>query len=259
MKCVPNTRRGNWIRDGLEDGSLSADRVLQYIEQESNHKVVRQAAHDLVRYSSCDVTDEFKIVIQLYERFQQGFLSNAGAVLAGILDVGDRRINTLLRFSRRTMTRWEVHEFTRTDGSEIHAASVEFFLEWLLELNPGQDNERLRLISSSLMLMLLNDTTGWVVDQDDTLQVGVKEPVCPVHRRFEDYLPTVEKVLSKVLVKHGEPEIIKAALTAWRVHVKRARTLRLEIEAAVPASASRAKPGPTRRPIKKTARFFEWA
>ena len=260
MNAPTQLRLSNWIRVELEAGSLSIKEALRYVEGEPNFQLARQASHDLVRYSPCDALDEFHIVLLLIERYRQNRLANAGAVLAGLLDLGERRINAVLRSSRKTMTRKEMHEFTRIHGSEIQASTVEFYLEWLLELTPGRDRERLRLVASSLMLMLLNDTTGWVVDQHDTVQVGARGAFSPVRRRFEDYLPTVEKVLSKILEKRDEPEIVQA-LSAWRLHVEKARTLRLEIEAVSlsPATATSTRLPLSHQPRKKEILLSVWA
>lgn len=235
----------NLLRKKLEANGISTAWLTHYIKWEPNYKLVQSAVRDFVRYSGCNALDEFKGVRQILALHASGELENPGAVLAGLLSIGDRRINAILRLSRSSLSVQDVHEFTRIHEPSLNAATVEYYIDWLTELDRMADKRRFQLVCSALHLAVLHDENGWVHDRDEAQQIGFRDVFSPLKIAFEDYLPAVEKALSCIRGPKGCEEAVRATLLAWQLHAEVARELRKEpqIDRAIPGSAATVESG----------------
>jgi hypothetical protein len=210
----------------IRRNQVSPKHLLKFVKWEPNLKLVQQATRDYLTYRSCTVLDEFKGVREIVELLENNQLENPGAVVAGLLSMGDRRINTVLRILRSRLSAADIREFSRVHPPQLHAPSIEFCIDWLFELQSRKDSQRFNVVCAALNLMVRHDETGCVSDRVDDLQIGLRqcEPLTSV--RFEDYLPKLESSFKSLGTisecRYGTHSMI----AAWQDHAQIAEELR---------------------------------
>jgi hypothetical protein len=210
----------------LQQNSVSASWLQHFIRWEPNFRLVQRATRDYVYHRSCNVLEEFRGVQEIITLYEQQMLTSPGAVLAGLLSIGDRRINAVVRVFRVDLSLPDVREFTRIHEPQLSAPTIEFYLNWMHELTAKKDAKKFDLVCSKLHQMVLHDESGQVSDADETSRVGFRGPFKTLLVPFEDYLLRVEGVL---LSSHSHAEFSKVyqpMLNAWRSHAQRASELR---------------------------------
>src|SRR5262245_11418648 len=87
----------------------------------------------------------------IIDLIKDGHLAKPGAAFGGLLNLGDRRVVRLLLPLRDELERKAVNDVAKANSGVIHAAAVEFYLDWLETI--GNDNDDLfGAVASGLML-----------------------------------------------------------------------------------------------------------
>ncbi len=197
---------------------LPPESLLPFIQYEPNAKLTYKATHQFIRRKSCSLADEFEGVQQVITLYNQGQIENAGAALAGLLSLGDRRVNALLRVLRSRFEQPTIHEFTRIHPSTLKAATIEFYFDWLFELQANGNLETLNTVCSSMTVMLFHDESGLVEDHSEIECVGFKKPKTSC-TTFDHYFANLEPALMKLreYAANSNPAI-EVMVNTWYDH-----------------------------------------
>ncbi|MDA0273157.1 MAG: hypothetical protein O3C68_07885 [Proteobacteria bacterium] len=205
---------------------VSPMHLLKFVRWEPNLRLVQQATRDYLAYRSCTVLDEFKGVREIVELLENNQLENPGAVVAGLLSMGDGRINTVLRILRSRLSAADIRQFSRIHSRQLHAASIEFYIDWLFELQSRKDSQRYKVVCAALNLMVRHDEMGCVDDRIDHSQIGLRQCGSLTTVRFEDYLPKLESSFRSLGTLSECRSSTHSMISTWQDHAQIADELR---------------------------------
>jgi prepilin signal peptidase PulO-like enzyme (type II secretory pathway) len=143
-----------------------------------------------------------------------------GAMLAGLLMLGDRRVVDLLRESWRRLSPEGRRPLTDATSSCAYAAVVDFYLEWL-EGRPDEGD--VGSIAGALARIALNSTPSLVLDVErdlpTTAVVGEGRPPVRILTRWTipEYGRTMAPRLRALVAREQEPRVLPLVLEAWGI------------------------------------------
>ncbi|MEM7364777.1 MAG: hypothetical protein AAF525_12195 [Pseudomonadota bacterium] len=201
--------------------------LLPFVIFEPHRSLAADSVADYLRHRHCDVTDEFAGVHEIIGILANEFTVNKGAVLAGLVSVGDRRINAVARAARQLLKPIDIRDFARVQSNSIKSSSVEFCLDWLVELN--QDCSRLAIndLSCAIQLMAIHDQVGAVEDVTENNYVGLGPTQVLQFKPFEGYFAEIKPILRYLASRDGFSEAIQNIIEVWESHREDAQDLRL--------------------------------
>ncbi len=212
-------------------GVVSSASLLPFVIFEPNRKLVSQAVCDFLMHRNCHLDDEFAGVHEVVEILVSNQAVNKGAILAGLVALGDRRVNAVARAARHLLTAEDIRSFSRYHINRIRSSSVEFCLDWLIELNQGADRLVVTDLGCALMLMVFHDELGLVEDLSEINYVGFKNTKVLQTKTFERYFSEIMPTLEYLKNCEGFETVIQAVIDAWRDHESKAAKLRAHAEA----------------------------
>jgi hypothetical protein len=216
------------FKDEVLGKQLPVDVLLPFAYFEPHHRLVSLAVKTYLESAMAGNADQLKPVAMLVAAIKSSIPVNPGALLAGIVQLGDRRFNAMARTARDVLDVQQIRMFARTQCTTITAASVEFHLDWLLHLHSVGGAESISYIASSLMLMTFHDETGIVMDCS-----RVPAHVAPQghdniksYQNFEDYLSEVLPAMERIHSMSRHTRILGEMVLMWQNHCKEAFKLR---------------------------------
>jgi hypothetical protein len=211
-------------------GNLPAACLLAFIRFDPHPRLVCRAARNYLQYHIREVEKEFAGVDDLVRIMTDDETANRGAVLAGLVSMGDRRINAVVRAARRPLSGSDIKSFSRVSLPELSASSVEFCLDWLIELSQNYCKEHVDDIALMLMLLADQDQRG-VIEESLDLEFeaeGSRKTRNIQVRNFEDYFSEIRPVLDYLHRCDGFELIIGKVIEVWETHSAEAQALRMK-------------------------------
>lgn len=203
----------------VESGDLEPGGLLPLIRLEPHPSLVATLVIHYLRACNAGAGDEFAGVRELTYLVTEGLAANRGAVFAGLVRFGDRRITGAARAARGVLGVNDIREFARTHVAGLHAASIEFCLDWLLQLESTSGRSAFAHVASILTMMVVEDAQGIVIDTNNHVgPFGFRTVPEQVTKRFEDYLEEVMPVLRHIERTTQHPEVIENVIGMWREH-----------------------------------------
>jgi hypothetical protein len=124
--------------DHARSGLLRSDVLVQFLRLESERGIVAEAAFDAARIDVPAPDSETRGADYVLELVVTGSVVNPGAALAGLLALASDNVNAKLRLLRPALALCEADaalaEMSRHAREHVHAATVEFWLEWMESL-----------------------------------------------------------------------------------------------------------------------------
>ncbi|HIG39335.1 MAG: hypothetical protein ABGY96_09680 [bacterium] len=216
----------NDVLEEVLSGSLPTKCLLVFVSFEPNSRLVCEATREYLINRNCDIGEEFAAVDDLVAVLGDCDTANRGAVLAGLLSLGDRRINAVVRAARQTLTASDVKNFSRVHLPELRSSTVEFCLDWLIELSQNYCKGEVYDIALALMLMVDNDETGEIEDISEIEYVGFKGTKILKTKTFESYCYEIHPILTYLQQRDGFEVIIGKVTEIWDAHRGKARVFR---------------------------------
>lgn len=216
------------ILDQVRDHRWGQNVLLTFIYYEPHHRLVARAVKDYLEISFLMSLDPLQVVSKLMRVVSKKIAVNSGAVLAGVVQIGDRRFNGIARIARRTLDKSEIRDFSRTHFSSICAPAVEFCIDWMAELMHADDDASYNYVATSMMLVVFHDQTGVVRDYAGEsgayMTPGVE--IQPVYQNFEDYFREVSPVFEGIRASDGDSPMVNKLINMWKDHCEDAHELR---------------------------------
>ena len=236
LYLMPLYRRAMEIADGAERMELyvavkseaeqfhvSLNALLPFLLVETDDAIVSTATIDIAMIGRPSDDDPLSWPVELVSYIERGSPNNRGAVFAGLVLLGDRRVNVLLNEVKWTLTTEEINMVARRRSGFPWLASFEFWLAWceeLMELRLGE-SAAFGGCASALALLVRDAQTqpfmdikrnfGYMCHGEGAMPAELLEriPTKQVGQRFSDRLYALEareeapKVMSHVLVQYG--------------------------------------------------------
>lgn len=203
----------------VDQGELDPRGLLPIVRIEPHPSLCARLVTHFLSACDRDGDDKFEGVRELTHIVTDGSAANPGAVFAGLVLFGDRRITGAARAVRGTLGVAGVREFARARLPGLHAASIEFCLDWLLQLDESGCDSAFAHVASMLTMMAVEDTSGIVVDTNNHVgPFGFKTVPESVTKRFEDYYQEILPVLRHIerTSRHVEP--VRNVMEVWQSH-----------------------------------------
>ncbi len=133
--------------------------------------------------------------------------ANRGAVYAGLVCFGDRRVCAIARTIRDTITAAEIRAFAVAVSSPLHRSSIEFCLSWLLDLVNRKKFELAIPVASALSSMMIKDSSQLVHDcvQNFGPYAFSSATVAP-RQKYSEFLTELGPILDTIS-KAGQPAL----------------------------------------------------
>ena len=208
--------------------SLGIKCLLVFAVFDPHRKLVCAAVNDYLANQEPDIDDEYAGVHDLIEILAESGTANRGAILAALVSVGDSRINAIARASRHLLSSYDMRNFSVVNMPEIRSSSVEFCLDWLVELNQSEHKEYAKDIARALMLMVFHDERGVIEDISEIEYVKFRKSKILQTRTFESYYSEIRPILNYLQKCDGFESIIGKVIEMWDGHRVKARLLREE-------------------------------
>jgi hypothetical protein len=216
------------VLDHALSGDLSAKCLLVFISFDPHPRLVCKATRNFLQCRISETEDELAGVDELVNVIADNDTTNRGAVLAGLVSFGDRRINAVARAARRPFSGSDVKNFSRVSLPELRSSSVEFCLDWLIELSQNYCKDHVYDIALVLMLIVDQDKHGIVEDLSETeFQQSVKTRTFQV-KTFERYYSEIRPILAYLQKCDGFESIIGQVIEVWDRHRAETHVLRIE-------------------------------
>ncbi|MBS04822.1 MAG: hypothetical protein CMQ24_19225 [Gammaproteobacteria bacterium] len=202
-------------------GELDARGLLPIIRHEPHPALAARLVTHFLQASDRSGDDNFACVREITQLVIGGTAANPGAVFAGLVLFGDRRITGAARAVRCGLGISEIREFARARVNGLHAASIEFCLDWLLQIEETGCRASFAQVASMLTMMIVEDTDGYVVDTNNHVGPFVFRTVPDgVTKRFEDYREEVLPVLRHIERTTQNTEVIRNVMDVWERHAE---------------------------------------
>ena len=166
FSAVPEERRWQVFRhvSGLaqETSFLSINAFLPFIIEDHSLRIVSTAVIDYVSIGDLTGGDPMSRVKDIIGVIENGQLQNEGAAFGGLLSLGDDRVCHLLAPLRDRLDSTAIDEAIKCGTGLIHAASIEFYLDWMESLDADYFDGRFGAIASGLVLLKRQHQVDWV-------------------------------------------------------------------------------------------------
>lgn len=214
------------VLESVERRETAAKALVPFIVFELHPRIVARAVRDYLANRQCDISDEFAGVQEVVGIMAHDDTANKGAILAGLVSICDRRINAVARIARRLLSTSDVRDFSRVQSGVINASTVEFCLEWLVELSQNYCRYSVADLACALMLMVVHDEHGVVEDAREVNYVGFKKTTFRESKNFESYYAEILPILGYLKKCEGLEFQIAKVIDLWDAHQQKARALR---------------------------------
>ncbi len=226
MSVKERQRLYELVLDDVIKGSAATTSLLAFAVFEPHLKIVCNAVRDYVTHRSCNIEDEFAGVHEVVGVLANPHTVNKGAVLAGLVSIGDRRINAVARTARHLLSPSDIQSFSRVQETVMRTSTVEFCLDWLLELNQHYCREAVTNVACALLLMVVHDEQGIVEDLSEINYVGFKTTEVLQTQDFESYYSEISPILNYLKKCEKFRSVMMMVIDAWDGHRLAAAQLR---------------------------------
>lgn len=208
------------IVDQVKEDDLSVNALMPFLGYEPEQSLVSTAVID---YCMCRVPDDGKPLSGIGDILgvlRSGLVSCPGGILAGLLLLGDRRVADLLPLFRQNLKNEDIAVFARTHSGILYSPMIEFYLDWLEELNGPQYEAEFGSLASGLVNMVQKDGMGVVVEVEREFgAVTSDNPIRPVRQvPFSDYFREVLVRMEALAATETDPKIMPEVIDRWRIH-----------------------------------------
>lgn len=195
------------IRQKIEANETSLNALLPFLLLETDMGVVSTAAIDFAMIPKPPEDDPIGWPKRLVSDLEAGMGANKGAILGGLITLGDRRVNELLQQVKWLISDDEIGTAVKCISGLPTVAAFEFWLEWAEELaNAGLDSTGLfGQVASGLAFLVrhmqvdtfadITRSFGYLHREGDDVQsmaIHGQHPKADVARRYADRLYALE-------------------------------------------------------------------
>jgi hypothetical protein len=196
--------------------TLSATAFLPAIHEDVSRRIVATSVIDFVSYAPTLVDDRLANVRTIVGLVAGGDLMNPGAAFGGLLNLGDERVCALLAAVRDRLDSAMVDEVAKSHTGIIHAATVDFYIDWLERI--PKDTRLFGSVASGLMLLAKGRSLQEVLSLRRPFPIWSEraERIKPhLPPAFADYARSIAGRLQAVERAEPPPRILPLVMKEW--------------------------------------------
>ena len=205
------------MTDKIEKNECNASALLPFVLVDDNAGLVSTAALDYPMFRRVTTEDPLAGVRDIIDSIEQGLVANRGAVIAGLLSLGDRRVCRLLWELKDALSPEEIDTVATVRSTFCMAGTVEFFIDWLEELEGGFEDARFGAIASGLVMARRRAQMEAVFDAERNFPDG--RDVEPIELKeswtIDEYAQHIAPRLRKLADEEPPPKVMPVVLAEW--------------------------------------------
>lgn len=155
----------SYIVQEVESQRLSSTALLAFARYESDQHIVCQAVWSYLLNRQAPLEVPMLATSELLDIFKADPV-NRGALYAGLICFGDRKVCAAARTVRHHVTDYDARDFAAAMTTPLHRATLDFCIYWLLDLLMEKEYDIAMQIAYALSSMVIKDTSLTVHDRD---------------------------------------------------------------------------------------------
>jgi hypothetical protein len=207
------------VTEGIDDNELSVNALLPFIGFEPEYSIVSTAVIDYCMYRETE-NDELDGVGDVIGILRSGIPLCPGGIVAGLLLLGDKRVTDLLKELPYLQANEDIAIAARTVSGFLYKPMIEFYLDWLSDLNSPQKEMEFGSLASGLVNMIQQDNSGMVSSVER--RYGHRDAEFPVELvsqvPFAEYFSEIEDRMQEIANMETAPKIMPSIIERWREH-----------------------------------------
>ncbi len=174
--------------------------LLVFVRFEPSHHLACQATWAYLKSRQASFDNPMAATRDLTKLLTEGEVLNRGAVFAGLVCFGDRRICSIARTIRNILSPAEVRSFAlAVTLGPLHLPSIEFCLTWLVDLVNRRQFEVAIPLASAMSAMVVKDSALLVHENDYNFgPFGFGSATSYRKIRFSDLLVELSPILDSL-------------------------------------------------------------
>ena len=201
MQEVDDDRRlplFQYLVQQVESCAMNPDVILAIVKFETNHFLVNRATGAFIKHKQASFERPFAAVEIIADLIVSRQVANRGAVFAGLICLGDRRVCAVARSIRDCITVEDARAFSRAAAGPLQASTIEFCMEWMHQLIRDNEFELAIQVAYGLSSLVINDATLMVNDACYNFgpfgfTLGTISPQRPFGELLTELAPLVEQ------------------------------------------------------------------
>lgn len=178
-------------------GKLNPEAILAVMQSETSHLIVNKAVGAYLLYKRASFKEPFAATSTILRLLREKRMANDGAVFAGLVCFGDRRVCAIARTIRRDISLEEARAFSIAARGPLQRSTIDFCIEWLIQLMKQREHELAIQVAYALSSMVINDSTLLVHEVEYNFgpygfSIARRAPAAP----FEEVLGKLEPLVA---------------------------------------------------------------
>ena len=156
----------SYIVQEVENQRTNASALLVFCRFEPDQHIVCQAVWSYLLNRKTTFEAPMLAVEELLSLLSDYSVNNRGALYAGLVCFGDRRVCAAARMIRHTISAEDAKGFSSAVTAPLHRATLDFCLYWLMDLLMEKDFEMAMHVAYALSSMVIKDDVMVVHDRE---------------------------------------------------------------------------------------------
>jgi len=206
----------NAIQRQVIDRELSPNGLLPYIFQDDDIGIVSTATLDFVMVHPLKNNDSMTGVRTVLNFLVKGTPTNCAAVFGGLVMLGDSRVMKLLKPLRNKFNSDQVTILGNCFSGYTHAATVDFFLSWLEELDGGFEDSIFGCLAAIIFKLAQNSKKHVVTSIERIFPATLESSVKVLGScSIKDYGKKIMPRLKALDTKEKGEKVMPMVINAW--------------------------------------------
>lgn len=207
------------LKSLLDEDKINAIALLPIVAHDDDIGIVSTATLDLVAYSATGSTGLPYGLTSLLPLLEHRALRNPGAVLGGLVTLGDSRLRIAMDAARLHMREPDVAVAARCRSGFVTHAAVDFWLSWCEEVvATGRGKDSLIGTMASALVNLVRGAAETKVREIFRSYPAQRSPR-PIEVVSEwplrEYARLIQPRLERLAAREGEPKVFPMVMEAW--------------------------------------------
>ena len=214
----------NHLMGRVEARETGARALLPFLMMDPDRAVASTAALGISILSNLDgdyISDGFRSIVEAWDKSS---FKNRGAVLGGVLLLGDARFLKHFTTRRPSLSVHEVNEMAKCQSSFMLSQTIDFYLNWAEELVDidRRDNDGLGkfgAVMSALVLVTRSVRGDDVVDEERAIHVWSKPEPIRILQRWsrKEFSQRISPRFYALEARDDEPKLVPSVRLAWHI------------------------------------------
>jgi hypothetical protein len=207
------------IQDKLLEREISVNALLPFMLEECNFTIASSAALDYAVCRPLTDDDPMSGPRDIIDMINKDASECRVGLLAGLLLLGDSRVNELLWGVRSVLRDDEIRLLAQCRSGFLYQSTIEFYLRWLESLSGDYSDGIFGSVASGLLLSRENLMIEKVFETERIFPVPEERSPSLIRSKYEldEFAELIADRLIALEIKEPPPKVLPEVLRAWRI------------------------------------------